>query len=358
MSIEYPLILPTTPGFKSLEFRARQISALTASPFTGQQQTYEWPGEWWEADCSLPPMARAAAEEWLATFIALRGSTGTFLLGDRGGKIPQGSGAGYPSVDGAAQLGKTLATLGWNPSSSGVLKKGDYLQIVKNYEPYPRAFDNAHWTKYQCTITATNIVAPNGVAEAERATPDGGATGAYLWAIETTYPSRFKGLTWVFSIWLKAASGTPSIQIQIYNAGAGGQPITCNLTTSWQRFSPSYAFPADATALYVQIGGGSTWPEADGPIDMWGAAVYCPTLDARLHKSVTQLNSSAAGKGYGDPYQTPGIDIWPRLRESPADFSALILTDAKGTFRLAAPFAWSLDEILHYGINFKAVEAF
>jgi len=350
MSIEYPLILPTTPGLRSAEFHARQISGMTASPFTGQQQVYEWPGEWWEADCSLPPMARAAAEEWLATLIALRGGAGTFLLGDRGGNAPRGSGAGYPSVDGSSQLGKTLATLGWNPSASGVLKKGDYLQIVKNYEPYPRAFDNAHWTKSQCTITVTDIVAPNGVAEAERATPTGGATDAYLWAIETSYPARFKGLTWTFSVWLKAASGTPSIVIHIYNAGVGGQWTSCNLTTSWQRFSVSYAFPAGATVLYVQIGGSSTWPEADGPIDMWGAAVYCPTLDARLHKVLIEAASDANGKA--------PLDIWPRLRESPPDFSALILTDAKGTFRLREPPGWTLDEMLHYGISFKAIEAF
>jgi len=350
MSIEYPLILPTTPGLRSAEFHARQISGMTASPFTGQQQVYEWPGEWWEADCSLPPMARPAAEEWLATLIALRGGAGTFLLGDRGGNAPRGSGAGYPMVDGGAQAGKTLATLVWAPNSSAVLKRGDYLQIVRNYEPYPRGFDDGHWVKGQCTITATDIVAPNGIPEAERATPTGGATNAYVYAHDESYPSRYKGLQWNLSVWLKAAAGTPTIRVGLFTYGGGEFTIDAVLSTSWQRFIVSGTVAITATALKIILGDGSTWPEADGPIDMWGASVYCPTLDARLHKNLTEASSDANGKA--------SLDLWPRLREAPPDFSALILTDAKGTFRLREAPGWTLDELLHYGVNFKAMEAF
>ena len=352
MAIEYPLILPITPGLRSAEFHARQISGMTASPFTGQQQVYEWPGEWWEADCSLPPMARAAAEEWLATLIALRGGAGTFLLGDRGGNAPRGSGAGYPMVDGAAQAGKTLATLVWAPNSTAVLKKGDYLQIVKNYEPYPRAFDNAHWAKYQCSVTGPDTILPpygDGATEADRVTPSGGATNAYLYATLSSYPSRYKGLNWFFSVWLKAASGTPNIKIGFSYAG-GATTVDCALTTTWQRFIVPAALAADASILVVIIGGWDSWVEAEGPIDMWGAAVYCPTLDARLHKALTEVSTGANAKA--------SLDIWPRLRESPPDFSALILTNAKGTFRLREPPGWTLDEMLHYGISFKAMEAF
>ena len=361
MAIEYPLILPTTPGLRSVEFHARQISGMTASPFTGQQQVYEWSGEWWEADCSLPPMARAAAEEWLATLIALRGGAGTFLLGDRGGKNPRGSGAGYPAVDYDSQLGKVLKTIGWNPNVSDILKKGDYLQIVWNYEPCPRAFDDPHWVKEQCTVAANTVVAPNGVTEAERATPDSGAINAILSATDTSYPARYKGLTWFFSVWLKAASGTPNIKLYFYDPGSGFEiTVDCALTTSWQRFVLSAMLPASVGILRVLIGGGNSWPESDGPIDVWGAALYCPILNARLHKVLTDCYSGPYGHGYatGNTTGVYGFDIWPRLRESPPDFSALILTDAKGTFRLREAPGWTLDEMLHYGVGFKAMEAF
>jgi hypothetical protein len=349
MAIEYPLILPTTPGLSSVEFHMGPLAGMTASPFTGQPQIFEWQREWWEAVCALPPMARAAAEDWLAALAPLSSRGGTFLLGDPGGKTPRGTGAGYPSVDGADQLGKTLATLGWTGLSTGVLKKGDCLQIVKNYEPYPRAFDNAHWTKNQCTVAANTVVAPNGVTEAERATPTSGATNAYIYASEQTYPPRYKGLTWQFSVWLKAATGTPSIIIFLYD-GVGSNPVTCNLTTTWQRFVVNRAVASNATVLQPFIGANNSWPEADGPIDMWGAAVYCPTLDARLHKNLTEVTTPAEGQA--------SLDLWPRLRESPPDFSALILTDAKGTFRLREAQKWNLDDLLHYGMGFSAVEAF
>ena len=349
MSIEYPLILPTTPGLRSAEFHARQISGMTASPFTGQQQVYEWPGEWWEADCSLPPMARAAAEEWLATELALRGGAGTFLLGDRGGKTPRGSGAGYPSVDGSSQLGKTLATLGWNPSASGVLKKGDYLQIVKNYLPNPRAFENASWGKIQCTVTGVNTVtAPNGAVEAEEITATAGYTVFHVYQNATSLVPQYKGQTYSFSVWAKVPSGTlTNFKIRIYD-GAGEGSTTVTLTTAWQRIVVSYTLPLSASQITAYISRTGT---TDGIIiHLWGGALYAASIDARLHKNLTEASSDANAKA--------SLDLWPRLREAPPDFSALILTDAKGTFRLREAPGWTLDEMLHYGISFKAMEAF
>jgi hypothetical protein len=162
-------------------------------------------------------------------------------------------------------------------------------------------------------------------------------------------PARFKNLTWYFSVWLKAAVGTPAIFIAITD-GVSETLQNCNLTTTWQRFVANRTISGNATWFRISVGGANSWPEADGPIDMWGAAVYCPTLDARLHKILIEAASDANGKA--------ALDIWPRLRESPPDFSALVLTDAKGTFRLREPPGWTLDEMLHYGISFKAMEAF
>ena len=359
MAINYPLILPTTPALRTVEFHTGPLAGIAASPFTGQQQTYEWQREWWQAVCTLPPMERAAAEDWLAILVDLSSRAGTFLLGDPGGKACRGMAETYAwraSVDGGTQSGKTLATVGWNPSGwnpsyPNALKRGDYIQIAKNYITHPRAFDNALWAKIQCTITATNIVAINNLAEAERATPTTGATNAYVSYDAVSYPPRYKSLSWTFSVWLKAASGTPSIRICI-EALAGGKATTlCALTTDWQQFSVTFAFPSIATGLQVYIGGYTpAWVEAMGPIDMWGASLYSPALDARLHKSLIHTTT--------DYYRQSIVDVWPRLREAPPDFSALVLTDAKGTFRLAAPFTWSLDQLLHYGISFSALEAF
>jgi len=350
VAITYPLSPPTTPGFRRAQFAARSVAGITSSPFTGQQQVYSWPGEWWEATAELPAMIRADAEAWIAFLASLRGVYGTFLLGDPAGKTPRGSAAGAPaSVDGAAQLGSSLATLAWTASQSGILLAGDYIQIAKNYLSYPRAFDNAAWVKLQCTVTATNIVAPNGVAEADRATPDGGATDAALYATSTVpaLPNR----TFYGSVWLKAASGTPSISIFIFDGAGGGAGQVCNLTTSWKRFSVSRTLGASPSVVGLLIGGGASWVVAEGAIDVWGAAVWAADQDARLHKNLTTAASDANGKAT--------LDIFPRLREAPPDFSAIITASPVGLFRLAENrVAWDIDEAKTYGIGFKAVEAF
>jgi hypothetical protein len=130
VSITYPLALPSSPpGFRSFEMSGHSTVGRSVSPFTGSQQIYEWPGTWWAVRASLPPMARADAERWIAFMLALRGSAGTFLLGDPLGTAPRGVATGTPLVNGASQTGKSLTTKGWTHSITGILKMGDYLQI-------------------------------------------------------------------------------------------------------------------------------------------------------------------------------------------------------------------------------------
>jgi hypothetical protein len=53
------------------------------------------------------------------------------------------------------------------------------------------------------------------------------------------------------------------------------------------------------------------------------------------------------------------LDIWPRLRESPADNAAIITSNTVGLFRLADSEVkiHELDRELIYSISFAAVEA-
>jgi hypothetical protein len=130
VSITYPLALPASPGLKSVQMTATNIVGLSASAFTGQTQVQEWPGEMWSLSASLPKMKRTQAEAWLSFLLALRGISGTFLIGDPGASTPQGVATGTPLVNGAnAANSKTLATKGWTHSIAGILKAGDYLQI-------------------------------------------------------------------------------------------------------------------------------------------------------------------------------------------------------------------------------------
>jgi hypothetical protein len=129
MALTYPLAHPSSPGFRTIGWRRIGVVGVNHSPFTGQRQTYAWPGQWWEAEIALPPMKSDAAEPWVAWLIGLNGSEGTFLLGDSIRKTPRGIGTGTPLVKGASQVGYDLITDGWTVSQTGIMKAGDWVQL-------------------------------------------------------------------------------------------------------------------------------------------------------------------------------------------------------------------------------------
>lgn len=132
MAITYPLSLPTVTGIASINLRAKNVVSVSQSPFTLKEQVVSHSGQRWEAEVSLPPMKRAAAEEWISFLISLKGQHGRFLLGDPSATSPRGSAAqtaGTPLVNGASELGDTVNIDGLPVSTTGYLLAGDYIQI-------------------------------------------------------------------------------------------------------------------------------------------------------------------------------------------------------------------------------------
>ena len=130
MAISYPLSLPTNVSFAKINFAASNVIGLSKSPFTLQAQTYQWPGEQWLVDVTLPPMDQATAEAWVTFLISLRGQLGTLLIGDPTHTAPTGVATGTPKVNGAqGSMSTTLATKGWTHTVTGILKAGDFIQV-------------------------------------------------------------------------------------------------------------------------------------------------------------------------------------------------------------------------------------
>ena len=129
MAINYPISFPASIGLANINIRAKTVVGASVSPFTGQQQVYKHQGQWWEAEVSLPPMKRADAEQVVAFLLSLNGMYGTFLLGDPANTTLRGVGTGTPVVYGAGQTGSTLITDGWTPSTTGIVKAGDWIQL-------------------------------------------------------------------------------------------------------------------------------------------------------------------------------------------------------------------------------------
>ena len=76
-------------------------------------------------------------------------------------------------------------------------------------------------------------------------------------------------------------------------------------------------------------------------------------VTTRLHMVLTDVS------GAGSPTGEAQVDLWPRLRESPADGSAIVVSNTKGTFRMASSeMSWTIDHLRRYGISFAVVEAF
>ena len=133
--------LPAWPGLRSLEMTIHDAVAANISPFTGQVQTYTWPGAdtWCPQNkpgvATLPVLQRADADAWIAFLMACRGMANPFLLGDPLKTSPAGALQGSEplydnSVTGTNLTAQTaLYTKGWTPSKFRLLHGGDYLQI-------------------------------------------------------------------------------------------------------------------------------------------------------------------------------------------------------------------------------------
>lgn len=70
----------------------------------------------------------------------------------------------------------------------------------------------------------------------------------------------------------------------------------------------------------------------------------------RLHKIVKDVTVDGSGNAT--------LDLWPALRESPADNDAITISGCKGTFRLAAnDTSWLERPLPIFGVSFSAIEA-
>lgn len=122
MAISYPLATPTSIGIESIELRAVNAVATSQSPFTYKQQVISHGGQKWEASVNIPPVHRDLAAPWKSMLVALKGPTGTFLLGDPDYATPQGN-VSSCTLSGVA--GDETVTV----IMTGTLKAGDYIQL-------------------------------------------------------------------------------------------------------------------------------------------------------------------------------------------------------------------------------------
>lgn len=130
MAITFPLAFPVCRYSGSYQFGITPTVAVSSSPFSGEQQVYEWSAAPWQASFEVivrSPEHRAAMMSFIAS---MRGRRGTVLLGPRHASRPRGtantSGVTVGSGGGTTG-GRTLPLAGLGAAAT--LLAGDFLQI-------------------------------------------------------------------------------------------------------------------------------------------------------------------------------------------------------------------------------------
>lgn len=131
MTISYPLDFTSLLMPARIRWIADEVVGESVSPFTLNEQLYDWNAARLGFHASFPPCVRADAEELVAHLLALAGRAGTFLYWPPANRSPRGSGASdSPVVMGSGTArARTLATDGWTAGASGLLLRGDWFQV-------------------------------------------------------------------------------------------------------------------------------------------------------------------------------------------------------------------------------------
>jgi hypothetical protein len=151
-------------------------------------------------------------------------------------------------------------------------------------------------------------------------------------------------------VYLKAASGTPTIGIHLINQASAARGTTvCALTTAWQEFSVTGTMDPADTGIICAVGGFGTWVVAEGAIDVWGASVGGDS-DCELKKVLADATSDGSGG-------INAVDIFPVLHADFPEFSRIITANARGIFRLSGnQVEWDYDRMKLYGLSFSGIE--
>ena len=156
-ALTFPLNIPSTPNFQTSRFELRRQNAVSISPYSGIQQTYEYDYALWGATFSLPPMRRETAGAWTAFLSALHGRRGTFTLGDPDRIIPLGVASGTITLASGASVGDNTLSLTVGSGLSGVtgiFKAGDYIQLGTT-----DATSKLHMVVEDCDASGTAVTA-------------------------------------------------------------------------------------------------------------------------------------------------------------------------------------------------------
>ncbi len=160
-----------------------------------------------------------------------------------------------------------------------------------------------------------------------------------MWAAEISLPpmERATAALWIaFKLKLRGRNGTfllVPFSAKTPRGSGGGTPQVDGASQTGLILSTK-GWPVSTNGVllasdYLQIGTGAT---------------------SRFYQTLNDVDTDAGGLAT--------LDIWPRLRESPADSATIKLTNPEAVFRLANNISeWDIDTASIYGLGISAMEA-
>lgn len=181
-----------------------------------------------------------------------------------------------------------------------------------------QTFDNASWTG-SATVTANSDTAPDGTTTADTLNPTGGSNISKSQQASTSTTG-----TYTASIYARVASGTGKVYLSLLDGawGAASTSTTCNLTTTWTRFTVSRTLTAGNTR-FVVIGQTDVSTDATTCI-IWGAQLeqrssataYTATTTQAITNYIPVLQTAAAGQARFDHNPTTGESLGLLIEEA------------------------------------------
>jgi hypothetical protein len=235
-----------------------------------------------------------------------------------------------------------------------VLRSGDYIQIPKNYLVAPNDWTNAAWVKRGGVTVTAGQPSPEGANAATQLHVGNATTNDLYQSVSGLAASA----TLSPRIYLKRISSTGTVGLR-HSAGVQCGQWLINLaalSSGWEAINRSHPAVTVITEFVTTATGiGGLWLTSDtigSYLDfyVWSASLVTPSVNAHLHKVMKDATSDVTGG--------VTLDLFPRLRESVADFTPIIYTNPVGIWRLNANrSSWQKDNAGFYTISFSAVEA-
>ena len=212
-------------------------------------------------------------------------------------------------------------------------------------------FDNAVWSKVNASITANQIVAPNGEYTADKLTATATSLSTYVYEQHSLSTST----DYSMSVFVKkGTSNLVRLDLEDFTSGTQGR-MTFNLNTKeitqtvgtasyedygngWYRLKVSFTTSATLGIHYLRIWDYETVNGAY--FYLWGAQIeegsYCSSYIKTEGSTVTRLQDHCYGSGTADLFDTEVGVIYLELKKNGLEstFSGLSLSDGTTSNRI------------------------